>query len=428
MRGRTNITPRKEPVINGQIIEATVEANDSISIGDFVEYRTAYSEAANQDYNDVTVIEEQEVGNYKVICLSKNNQCVLELWNKSTRTKNDTLVINSSSSTGLFDKVDNTHLIAYANNLYYYIEISNDTFSIVQTITKSLSPAPTAICVLDSTHFGAFVKQSGSSNYDMNVSLFTFDSSAISFVSTTSFSLGYGNQTRADYVKKVASDRIVIFDPGSSSRSPKMNLLSFNSSYAFTNVEYQNTFTYKQRIRLNDSMLVLLEESTTTTTLNYILHIMKYDSENDVMERYLDLNLSNFFGTFTLTRGQAVISLLNENQITIIGTTNYDLPLTSKKGMNLLYNVSDDSYSTSELIQLANTINYTGVRFAVADSDDAKIMTNTSMISLKIQGNEYEHVPNINYVKSYTGGKAIGFAKTAGVGGETVRIYVPITQ
>ena len=66
MRGRTNITPRKEPIVNGQLISATVEANDSISVGDFVEYRVDYAETVTSDYN-ISVIDELETSTYKIL-------------------------------------------------------------------------------------------------------------------------------------------------------------------------------------------------------------------------------------------------------------------------------------------------------------------------------------------------------------------------
>ena len=45
---------------------------------------------------------------------------------------------------------------------------------------------------------------------------------------------------------------------------------------------------------------------------------------------------------------------------------------------------------------------------------------------MKIQDDEFESLSDTNYVKSYTGGKAIGFAKTAGSAGQSVRVYVPV--
>ena len=47
---------------------------------------------------------------------------------------------------------------------------------------------------------------------------------------------------------------------------------------------------------------------------------------------------------------------------------------------------------------------------------------------MKIQDDTFEHLPDTNYVKSYNGGKAIGFAKTAGNAGQTVNIYTPTLQ
>lgn len=429
MRGRTNITPRKEPIINGQLITATVEVNDSISVGDFVEYRIDYAETATSDYN-ISVIDELETSIYKILLIAKNSQAYLELWKKSTQERVDNIVINESGSTAIMCLADNSHVIIFSNYIYYYIEISNDEISIVQQLSYGASPNPTALCVLDSSHFGGFVKKSGSSNYDMRVYIFTFSDSAITYQNYKEFSLGYATTTYASYVKKVATNRVMLFGTSSiSSYSKRVHLISFDSNFDFSNISDISFETAVKRVDINDNLFAFLnytEAQYSSGNDRFELYLMKYDSTNDVIATFLDLDLSTIFGTFPFRRGSASISLLNENQLAICGCVNVTSTSAKREGVILSYDENEDTYSISEKIEVANTLKYTDVKFTIADLTDAKIVSEIGFIKLKIQDNEFEHVPNKNYVKSYTGGKAIGFAKTAGSAGQTVSIYVPV--
>jgi len=425
MRGRTNITPRKEPIINGQLITATVEANDSISVGDFVEYRVDYAETATSDYN-ISVIDELETSIYKILLIAKNSQAYLELWKKSTQERVDNIVINESGSGAIMCLADNSHVIIFSNYKYYYIEFSNDEISIVQQLSYGASPNPTALCVLDSSHFGGFVQQSGSSNHNMKVYIFSFSDSAITYVNYTTFSLGSYGTTYADSVKKVANNKLMIFGTfSSSSSSPGINLVSFDSSYNFSNISYVSFATATRRIDINENLFAFLNYTSQSSGDRFKLYLIKYDSVNDTIATFLDLDLSTIFGTFHSSSIAVTISLLNENQLAICGCVSPAYTSAKREGVILTYDENEDTYSISEKIEVANTLKYTNVKFTIADSTDAKIVSEIGFIKLKIQDNEFEHVPDKNYVKSYTGGKAIGFAKTAGVGGDSIRIYVP---
>lgn len=419
MRGRTNVTQRKAQVINGDLISATVEANDSINVGDFVEYRIDYAETATSDYN-VSKLEELETTNYKILLISKNSQCYLELWKKSTQKRVDSIVISENGPIAYMDLVDNTHLIVYSpsDNIFYYVTISSNSFTITQSLTFTMTPKPTAVCVFDSSHFGAFVKESGSSNYNMKAYLFTFSASSITNTGSKSFSLGYPNTTYASYVKKVANDRIMLFGLASS-YGRGTHLISFDNSYNFTSLSYISTNEASERLKVNDTMFAFLRNTIYLT-------LVKYDSTNDAISLYLELNLSTIFGSFDQTNGRADISLLNENQIAIYGCLKANITTSKRECVILTYDETQDTYSISEKIEVASAIKFSEMKFVIADVDDAKLITNASLIKLKIQDNEFEHIPDENYVKSYTGGKAIGFAKTAGVGGDSIRIYVPV--
>lgn len=426
MRGRTNITPRKEPIINGQLITATVEANDSISVGDFVEYRVDYAETVTSDYN-ISVIDELETSTYKILLIAKNSQAYLELWKKSIQERVDNIVINENSTSAIMCLVDNSHIIVFANYIYYYIEISNDNLSIVQQLSYGASPNPTALCVLDSSHFGGFVKKSGSSNYDMKVYIFTFSDSGITYQTYKEFSLGYSSTTYASYVRKITNNRLMIFGTFQASNySPGVNLISFDSNFNFSSVSYVSFTTATRRIDINENLFAFLNYTSQSSGDRFKLYLMKYDSVNDTIATFLDLDLSTIFGTFSQNRGAVTISLLNENQLAICGCINVTSTSAKREGVILSYDENEDTYSISEKIEVANTLKYTGVKFTIADSTDAKIVSEIGFIKLKIQDNEFEHVPDKNYVKSYTGGKAIGFAKTAGSAGQSVRVYVPV--
>lgn len=423
MRGRTNITPRKEPIINGQLITATVEANDSISVGDFVEYRVDYAETVTSDYN-VSVIDELETSTYKILLISKNSQTYLELWKKSTQERVDSIVIDGYRGYGVsFDLVDDTHLIAKSYSCtYYYIGISNDSFTIIQSLTQ-YSDNYAEVCVLDSSHFiSVFKTQSGSSTYYIRIDKFSFDNNGITYISNENVRVSFN--TTVKYVKKVASNRIMIFCLSSSS-SGEIYLFGYDNNYAFSNILYTSAEkSVDNVIRINETLFAFLNYYEQSSGNTYRLYLFKYDSTMDTISNYLELNLKNIFGgNFSEYGNMCAISLLNENQLAIIGCINFNN--SARKGAILSYDDTDDSYSVSDAIQVSNLLNFTDVKFTIADSTDAKIVSKIGFIKLKIQDNEFEHIPDKNYVKSYTGGKAIGFAKTAGVGGDSVRIYVP---
>ena len=428
MRGRTNITPRKEPIINGNLIQATVEANNSISVGDFVEYRTDYAESSASDYN-VTRIGELNTSSYKILLIARNSQAQLELWKKSTQEKVHTIVVNENSSTGIMCLADSSHLIVYANYIYYYIGFANDEFTVIQTLSYGTSPTPTALCVLDSTHLGAFVKNSGSSNYEMKVYIFTFGDSAITYQNYKTFSLGYATRTYASYVKKVASNRIMLFGGVDySSYSNSIHLVSFDSNFDFSNISRIDFTTISSQVDVNDNLFAFLHYESISYSPSkdiFKLYLIKYDSTNDVIDKYLELDLSTIFGTFSQNRGSSTITLLNENQLGIFGCVNVTLDSSDRDGVILAYDALNDTYSISDKLTLANTLKYTDVKFTIANSTNVKLVTDISSMRLKIQDNELEHLPDVNYVKSYTGGKSIGFAKTSGSAGDIVRIYTP---
>ena len=421
MRGRTNITPRKEPIINGQLISATVESGNTISVGDFVEYKVDYAETETTDYN-VTKQEELEVANYKILLITKNSQSYLELWKKSTQERVDSIVINEERSYSYMDVVDDTHLIVYSpSSTFYYIGISNDSFDIIQTLTYGTSPNPTAICVLDSSHFGAFVKESGSSNYNMKVYVFSFDDTAITYQTYKSFALGYSNKPYASYVKKVAPGKIMLFGlTNTGSYYEAVYLISFDSSYNFSSDSYISVYTATERLKVNDTMFAFL--------VGRSLSLIKYDSANDAISNYLLLDLSTIFGTFNTNNGRVNISLLNENQIAIYGCLNASITTSKRECVILTYDDTQDTYSVSEKVEVSNRVQFLEMKFTISDLDDAKLFSNASSIRMKIQDDTFEHLPDTNYVKSYNGGKAIGFAKTAGNAGQTVNIYTPTLQ
>lgn len=428
MRGRTNITPRKEPIINGNIVQATVEANNSISVGDFVEYRIDYAEASETNYN-ITILDELNTTNYKVLLVSRNNQAQLELWKKSTQEKVNTIVVNENGTIAIMCLVDSSHLLVFANNIYYYIEFSSDEFTVIQSTLYSASPNPTALCVLDSSHFGAFVKQSGSSNYDMKVYIFSFNSTAVTYQTYKTFSLGYGYKTYASYVKKVASDRIMLFGTNSNSNyDQNVHLVSFDGSYNFTNLSNISFESAVYQVDVNDNLFAFLnytEPQSTSSNDIFKLHLVKYNSTGDAIDNYLTLDLSTVFGTFPFRRGSVSISLLNENQLAIFGCLNTSLSTSNREGTILTYNASQGEYSIADKITIASSLKYSDAKFVVASSANVKLLTDISLVRLKIQDNEFEHLSDANYVKSYTGGKSIGFAKTAGNAGDVIRIYTP---
>lgn len=427
MRGRTNITPRKEPIINGQLITATVEANDSISVGDFVEYRIDYAETVTSDYN-ISVIDELETSTYKILLIAKNSQTYLELWKKSTQERVDNIIIDEYRGYGVsFDLVDDTHLIAKNYSCtYYYIGISNDSFTIIQSLTQ-YSDNYAEVCVLDSSHFiSAFKEQSGSSTYYIRIDKFSFDSNGITYINNESIRISFASNYTVKNVKKVANDRIMIFCL-STSNSGQIYLFGYDNNYAFSNISSISAETSVDNvIRINEILFAFLNYTSQSSGDRFKLYLMKYDSVSDAIAIFLDLDLSTIFGTFSRNRGAAAISLLNENQLAICGCIDALSTSAKREGVILTYDENEDTYSISEKIEVANTLKYTDVKFTIADSTNAKIVSEIGFIKLKIQDNEFEHVPDKNYVKSYTGGKAIGFAKTAGVGGDSIRIYVPV--
>lgn len=470
MRGRTNITQRALPYVNGDVISAIVENNNTISIGDFVEYKTA-SAVEPIDFTWIgDYFTQMFYGTSYLIALNTN---ALDIWNRETHNliyslpfENDVRNFNIMEDGTIIVIED---VISYNTQNIYYVVFENNTLVIKDTknidlrtdiISELFNVAYKGIVnvvEVDNNHIAiftfAFRPYSSSSLPTYNksfVSIIDLDKTNYEFgqlSNTQEIDLAYGNYTLmpvdlyyllAYCSSKITNENKIIMshvEPSSyNASSYTMNIvgsyLTFDSSYNFvvenkvliskvTVGNYSIKGIIKSIKSSNNSIafFYLNGQSTSgvTRVIGYV-SFLKYYSDNDNII-HLTAEAKYVYSNVNLCLG--------DNNVVFI-TTNFLWENNSQIYRIELLNNNTFKYTEISVLLDSSSRQSPSV-FVYKNNNDVVAYSGNKKLTMQYNSvdNELSTGVDTNYVKQYNGGKAIGFAKTAGNAGESIRIYVP---
>lgn len=455
MRGRTNILGGGGgAVVNGQIKDFIVADGNNISVGDFV---TMISGPASYYETPSNINIEQY---YKVVFKISDSKCaifydknimILDLSNGIVLDKIISGNFQSVSSGNIY-QIDNTHFaILYggstSNSIYSFkadiltLDVENNECSFV---TKTCSVDVSSLSYV---------------NFNINGDV-AYVFNGVLFIQTM-----YSKYSSGSYIYEYAiawfdlnsdkSDLYKFEDPGNYmpySNNPSEFCWSHDENdniYIF----YQNSSSSSSLIEVNKLSLSLENESLQV--------IGKYQMNTGHIHKYNFRNLLSYIGNnnFALSCNNGIEIIKVDNGITLLNyiqdvNNMFDIPSISVYGNYLLifqidsarkigYQgvISLDDLLTIEDFQTQNfTIGvlsgsskgYVNSYFDLLSFDNKFLLFGVSpssskivrVIECKLENENIVGMDSENYVTSYNG-KALGFAKTGGNAGDTIKVYVP---
>lgn len=451
MRGRTNITQRALPYVNGDVITAEVETGNTISVGDFVEYKTAsgISKADFQANGEIYYNHTTYMTNYLLV-LNYTNTPSLEIWDKRTTkivTKisfaniqymsfdvlNDNNIVLCTHSTSNRGRELVVYIIAFENN--QLIIKNQKTFDIwvnfwnSTPVIGSVVAIMSGVCQLDNSHI-MIMTNNNSQDRQWFVTVIDYSNETVgNIVTSTQIKSGSDYTINAAYnhfIIKLDDKKVGFVIAGGYAY---YGIIDFDNSYAPTIssiTKDANFVTSAVKSKINAATICCI-------TSMYVGSILYYNSTNDSFEKYTFNPGLSFTLLSYATHG-------NDNIVFISDVNN------GGSGPNKNLNVCRVEFieSTKEIkstvLELIRNISFYGnygmkIYFPSSNgervkgyslNDDSYSMENAEYnLIYSPSDNVLSKGVDTNYVKSYNGGKAIGFAKTAGNAGENIRIYVP---
>ena len=432
MRGRTNITQRKQPLINGQLKEFVVESGNTIKKGDFVSpvySKQVYDWRIFEDCYDKFTVDKS---NGKYILILHNNAHLIQ-FDGSEINILDSLDVTSYRSGCYYDAESNKFILTpnypdvYQDVLYAKeYTIINDSFVFVKNI--------------DLLSIATDIKQ----NYYASSQTDRF-----SFKVIIPNGNGYICFAETKYIKQatysyVTSDgtccafcdsNFNVYDLQKTGTYPSGALEPGFLGVCFRKTSNGNIFFITNRVNL-----YILSTKT-------LLHSSVF-SNNESFDS-LDFNDSKTFVVRTKYEGGTTASYFSYVYIEynglseINGVDKYSLYCFNKDGdlfglKQNLYTYSD--YSEEDmLVTLVQTENYTfpiqPISFFSLSSGGSEIilfLKSSDNTAIKYMFTKYElgkvYFGDLtNKVKSYDG-TAIGFAGGSGNAGDTILVYVPLSN
>lgn len=485
MRGRTNITQRALPYVNGDVITAEVETGNTIGVGDFVEYKT--SSVISEAGFDADIIDnyiEQillEKNNHKYMVALKKNvsyELQLELWDNDTSSKIYTLLLDSSSDlrpVGGFDILPNGDIIAFsiltaryysATGIYYdqgvpsakfyYIKLENNVLVIknqkefnfanelwqrysetfdITTIRKGIS----SIGIIDNSHFIIISHGWNTTNpnyfYHSYATIISFSNETIGSVVKSielAFESSYLTYSYFDaksytssgiYKNGLYSSSVRLKNGSSSSSTEILFILKLNIDSSY-NITFDYEIIYSQGgstsiivygRKIGNGCVALCYKLGTSSPYLIISYIKQIEGV------YILQKITKYIQSL-LNLG--AVSTGCENNVLFVsgsvGSKWYLRRIEFIESENTIKESNNFELSTVRLFTYKNISNPIGYYMSGNEINNKKVN-----LLYSVGDNELDAGVYTNYVKQYNNGKAIGFAKTAGVAGENIRIYVP---
>ena len=442
MRGRTNITQRAVPYVNGDVIDAEVEYG-SVNTGDFVEYKTVTQEQENTtNYNQSWC--EKLTQHYKfVLVYTYPNSVRFECYNLSDMSLRCYLTFTTGSTTrGAFDVIDESNIIlsiygieGSSNSRCYYLTIVNDEFVINQE-TQILG--------------GSFsVTKISSSRFVIGGNIPSNNHENIIYI----YGYNYENKT-FEYLTTNKLDNLAIYSSGNYQYGKYLaeNLFAYFKCYRFQSsggndgvfcylvrydpstgtIETLQSFQLQSTYASNWTKFFDLDEDTifnisysSSTNTTGVITIIGYDSANNRMEVKTTLTPSNIWN-----KAFFIYCMSQFSKYKIVVQTGTVSPSTSIFGLSIFtYNKETEQCSLSDelTISTSNDFRFT---FGVFNQNDELIAYYTASSHYYKQHLNYinsnlSKSVDKNYVRQYIGNNAIGFAKTNGNVGDNIKVYVP---
>lgn len=423
MRGRTNIPPRKQPAINGDVENFIVASGNTIAKGDFVSY------VLNQEYIsfDSRTMElkykwEYDEVNHKYVLVFLNNGTPIVMLVQVV--DGDVVVLDDES----ISIVDGTFGGVCLDGEYIYVSnVTNTVVSSKRTIvvkkyqivldeivyiedkTNTIDAYlgnPIGIAVRDSKVYYAYAYSNTGSNISYIYAYYgEFGDTITSSQQIVLSSVSYRSYTEAFFIPYVFDSNHIVF----------VSSIYYDSlSSKSTNIKVINVSdNTSQNYSINDS--------------DYGKHFWdcdKFGSKLCVVSRYVYIyeysngELTVLYASTDQMTKKPIMGRIGQNKFVVLGATNSNTKLFEVDGTVVL---------TENLLN--TVVNYSSGCILSDYVKGIVIDCSTQYGVVKYYGEETTQGFVIgqptNYVQSYNGGYTVGFAKTGGTAGSTIQVYVP---
>lgn len=432
MRGRTNINGGGNVVVNGFVKEYTVAPESNIAKGDFVRLETKVSteillnersESGNQ------VIHIGKIANKKHVFLIDSSLYIIGIENKAPEILsyyNQYKVAKAAmSSDGII------YCVLKVEPWVISLRIAeNDTFVLKNTAENAPDVGSARYCSVIGNNFYVTQNQGFNSSNDIVVSSFDIKDSAINF--KWSYRTQYSTGTLGTSVYDKIGDTLYFFSVVGNGRYTKVYSIDIdegNSKFETLEIGSYNLGTKVCELwPLGNNLLIPLEggifklnvNTGDNTIISFSTLGMTYPKYISKLSYPFENKIISYFYNDSSTWELAVLSLDGQsNQVERLSNV-------------LKFNPRIPRTETTAAASFEYS-NYTAPVVCIADSDSILLIGQSSsegyLTSLLTASEDYSTVMegvDQNIVKPYDGKQsAIGFAKTGGMAGEKIKVYVP---
>lgn len=471
MRGRTNIVARPTPIVNGDLKEFVVADGETIEIGDFVEY--SYHSKDNFYYFDNIFPKQSfDLGNGKILIIYKqgNNEkvqytvAIFQFINNDLVKISGNVLFPSPSSTGIYNDVG---MIRKLNETCYVVSLFPDMdmnkYDVVNVFLIKINDEKNQVLYLD-----RFDPLQHIDTKKADIACFSETNEIVVFFITGYYDFGKTEKAVVCCIKisddfKFVLDNVkytsvwdgnvaenvflqyvdeqncyfIVTSGSSSSTSNNVYCRQFKISRDFTNrtelvvnnsMNFHASGSNMMSMWLDDNVVVL-DEDDGIVLLNG--NYAKGSNVNSIdKSAIVDLN-------FNVLGSNAIIcssykpwhfGLINNIGL---GTSRFNYNFIARV---FHYDETSDSINTSNPVELydreklSGTVSYN--IFGVLDigNGDYLLFVHKGYVAFHYEDGVLDQglTGNLNVVEKYDGfGKTLGFAKTGGFSGETIKVYVP---
>lgn len=425
MRGRTNVTQRRQPVINGQIQQFVVESGNTIAKGDFVSVKMN-DDAVEIALDDVPInkyIVDGQNGKYLInthhtIYLI---QCVGETITILDRINNLDYGTSYNWTTVYYNSSENI-ISAFVNNVWCFYSIVNDRFVLSEQLTnrnfKNLdSNLNYVISVIPYQNNYIVFYCSRYSGYSVEnyARIVLCDTSVTTVISTISFASSFNSITsvKAFVINGKIHYVVDINYYSSSSSSSSYYCWFFYLIIENDTITKTDVFNKKSAIAIFNDDYTICGVNLNDTTKQYIFYV------NNGVE-YVLLSFTLVSSTFVTAQFIDQIHL-----VTIFKDTDnkfyfevYEFDTQNETVSRLQHNLNDSGITTSLNLFVSSSVLCFMFVSLQSSSWGYKIL----------RSNPYSFGIPSNKVKAYDGISAIGFAAGGGNAGSTIPVYIPLSN
>lgn len=411
MRGRTNITPRTIPKVNGNIEQYQVEAGYTVRTGDFVEiaYTQIYGNFNNLSNKKSVVIDNE----YFIVCGYVVNEGLISLLrivgNEVRSINSISLPIKSNVRYGL-SKIGNSVFVTTENKIYNF---KIESGSLVQKENITIDNQSTGnLCCSDG--YNLFVVSNA------KISVYTLSSDLLSLDDDYSYDDGYSNKTSISDCVIISGKLIISFVKPYAYIGCYNITYSSNSVTSISNINVLQITTtidsnvYSRNLIVAGSKICML--ANTNNSFSYIVLFGVYNA--GIVDEY------SFSENYNIIGWPSCINAISDDRIVIFSRDKvscrvYKITTTNSIEFERQYENMISSTDTSNGAFPDLDVVIAGVIIHINYSS-YNVLTLRNGVLNKGWGTESNAK-----VKPYSNGNAIGFAKIGGTSGQTIKVYVP---